>query len=275
MADGQDYFARLVELMEVLRGPQGCPWDRDQDRETLKPMLVEEAWEVLEALDGDDPAALCEELGDLLFQVVFHAQIAAERGEFDAAEVCRRVYEKMVARHPHVFGDMDIRDSQELLRNWEEIKATQQASAGRVKSRNSLLDGVPKGMPAMYRAYQITAKAARVGFDWPDLEGLREKLMEEFGELQEARLHGDPAKVKEEVGDLLFAALNVARYLEIDPETALNSANRKFESRFRAMERDFGLRGRSLKDAPLDELEAVWQAQKKRGDNSSTEETAD
>lgn len=272
MEERPDYFAKLVELMELLRSPEGCPWDREQDRETLKPMLVEETWEVLEALDGDDPDALCEELGDLLFQVVFHSQIARERGEFDAQEVCRRVYEKMVARHPHVFGDREIRDSRELLRNWEEIKANQQAAAGREKLRSSLLDGIPKGLPAMYRAFQVTAKAARVGFDWPDLEGLRDKLMEEFDELQAARREGDPRKVKEEVGDLVFAALNVARYLEIDPETAVSSANDKFVSRFQAMEQEFHRQGRSLKEADLEEMESVWQAQKQTDGSRRTEQ---
>lgn len=263
MAETTDYFSKLLELMATLRGPHGCPWDREQNRETLKPMLVEETWEVLEALDGDQPDALCEELGDLLFQIVFHCQIAQERGEFDAQEVCRRLYEKMVARHPHVFGDREIRDSRELLRNWEEIKASQQASAGKNHARKSLLDGVPAGLPAVYRAYQVTAKAARVGFDWPDLEGLRAKLMEEFDELQAARQQGDPRKIKEEVGDLVFAALNVARYLEIDPETAISRANDKFVARFQAMEEEFSRQGRALKDVGLEEMEAVWQAQKK------------
>jgi tetrapyrrole methylase family protein / MazG family protein len=271
VSERADFFAKLVELMAILRGPAGCPWDREQDRETLKPMLVEEAWEVLEALDGEDPDALCEELGDLLFQVVFHCQIAQERGEFDAQEVCRRVYEKMVARHPHVFGDREIRDSRELLRNWEEIKATQQAATGRTKHRNSLLDGIPEGLPAIYQAYQATSKAARVGFDWPDLEGLREKLLEEFDELQEARREGDPRKVKEEVGDLMFAALNVARYLEIDPETAVSSANRKFVTRFQAMEREFDRLGRPLNEVRLDEMERVWQSLKNRDRDNAPE----
>ncbi len=271
MADNTDYFWKLVELMDILRSPRGCPWDREQNRETLKPMLVEETWEVLEALDAEQPDALCEELGDLLFQIVFHCQIAKERGEFDAQEVCRRLYEKMVARHPHVFGDRDIRDSRELLRNWEEIKASQQEAAGKRQARTSLLDGVPGGLPAVYRAYQITAKAARVGFDWPDLEGLRQKLMEEFDELQAARRSGDPKKIKEEVGDLVFAALNVARYLEIDPETAISQANDKFVARFQAMEREFSRQGRALKDVGLDEMETVWQAQKRTDGGIPTE----
>jgi MazG family protein len=256
------YFDKLVELMDILRGPGGCPWDREQTRETLKPMLIEEAYEVLEALDSPASDDLCEELGDLLFQVVFHSRIAKERGEFDAYDVCRRVYEKMVNRHPHVFGDRTIDTSEELLRNWEEIKAQEKQAAGKTYEKESLLDGIPEDLPSMYRAYQMTAKAARVGFDWPQLSGLRDKFLEEFQELEAAVAQGNGERIREEVGDLVFVALNVARYLEVDPETALRGANRKFKSRFQGMERVLKSEGHSLKEVDLEEMERVWQAQK-------------
>ncbi len=253
------YWGKLVELMDVLRSPQGCPWDREQTRETLKPMLIEEAYEVLEALDGDDPEELCEELGDLLFQVIFHSRISKERREFDSEDVCRRIYEKMVGRHPHVFGQAFFADSQELLKNWEDLKAAEKESAGRKNARRSLLEGIPDKLPAIYKANQISAKAARVGFDWPELGGIRDKIQEEFREVEEAVQSGDNRRIQEEVGDLLFAALNVSRYLEIDPETALNRANRKFICRFQRMEEHFEARQRSLKDVPPEEMQAVWQ----------------
>ena len=262
MDQGVDYFEKLVELMDTLREPGGCPWDREQTRETLKPMLIEEAHEVLEALDGDNPDELCEELGDLLFQVIFHSRIAKEREEFDAREVCRRVYEKMVGRHPHVFGDASFEDSQELLKHWEEIKAAEKKNSGSETNRKSLLDGIPQTLPAAYAAYQMTAKASRVGFDWPAIEGIRDKFLEEFRELQEALQQAQEKQVQEEVGDILFVAINIARYLKIDPETALRRANAKFSRRFQAMEREFSRQGRALRDVDLDEMESVWQEQK-------------
>lgn len=262
MTQGEDYFKKLVELMDTLRGPEGCPWDREQTRETLKPMLIEEAHEVLEALDGENPDELCEELGDLLFQVIFHSRIGKEKGEFDAFDVCRRVYDKMVGRHPHVFGDASFADSQELLKHWEEIKAAEKRKAGIENKKESLLDGIPEELPAVYRTYQLTSKASRVGFDWQNIEGIRDKILEEFEELQEALSNGDEKSIKEEVGDLVFAALNIARYLQIDPETALKRANSKFSRRFRGMEKAVKQEGRSLRDLSLDEMEAIWQRQK-------------
>ena len=180
------YFQKLVELMDVLRGPQGCPWDKEQTRETLKPHLVEETYEVLHALDGTDANELCEELGDLLFQVIFHSRISKENGEFDVYAVCRKLYEKMIRRHPHVFGNAHYQDARELLRHWEDIKAVEKEISGRPNERESMLDGIPDKLPALYRAYQVSSKAARVGFDWPNIEEIREKLLEEFAELQRA-----------------------------------------------------------------------------------------
>ena len=260
----RDYFRKLVELMDTLRGPQGCPWDREQTRETLKPMLMEEAYEVLGALDESDPEGLCEELGDLLFQVIFHSRISKENGEFDAYDVCRRIYEKMIRRHPHVFGTASYEDARDLLRNWEDIKASEKRSSGQKSERESLLDGVPENLPALYTTYQISSKAARVGFDWPNIEEIRDQFLEEFDELQRAVQEGVPDRIKEEVGDLLFTALNISRSLQIDPETALKGANRKFSRRFRDMEDHFKQQGRDLKTVSVREMETVWQGKKTR-----------
>lgn len=244
--------------MKILRGPNGCPWDKEQTRETLKPMLIEEAYEVLEALDAEDPKELCEELGDLLFQIIFHSRISEEREEFDIEDVCRRIYKKMVGRHPHVFGDQTYDDSRQLLKDWEELKAAEKKASGERYDRKSLLEGIPDRLPALHTSHQVSAKAARVGFDWPDLDDLGLKLREEMAEVAEAKATGDPDKLQEEIGDLLFTAVNVARYVEIDPETALNRANRKFRKRFQALEKHFADQGRLLKKVELEEMEEVW-----------------
>ncbi|MEE8349325.1 MAG: nucleoside triphosphate pyrophosphohydrolase [Acidobacteriota bacterium] len=262
MNQQEDYFHKLLTLMETLRGPKGCPWDREQTRETLKPLLVEEAYEVLEALDGSDPEELCDELGDLLFQVIFHSCIAKEQGEFDIHDVCRRSFDKMVGRHPHVFGSASYKDSEELLKNWEDLKAAEKLEAGKSVTRESILDGIPDRIPALHGAYQTSSKAARVGFDWENLEDIRDQVLEEFQELQEAVQEGDADKIKEEVGDLLLAALNISRRLQIDPETALTRANRKFSTRFKTMEKHFKGMGRALQEVPVDEMEAFWQTHK-------------
>ena len=267
----KDPFGKLVLLMERLRGPDGCPWDREQTHESLKPMLIEEAFEVLEALDDQDPDQICEELGDLLFQVVFHSQIARENGEFDAYAVCRGIYDKMVRRHPHVFGDASFEDSNDLLRNWEDIKAAEKKAAGRSETtRDSLLDGIPEKLPALYRANQMTAKAARVGFDWTDIAGIREKLVEECNEVEDALEEGDPERVRDEVGDVLFTAVNLCRHLELDPETTLRRASDKFSRRFRKMESHFRRAGRDLKEVDPGEMETFWQSHKETSPSDST-----
>ena len=241
----EDYFQKLLELMDTLRGPGGCPWDQEQTRETLKPLLVEEAFEVLEALDGSDSNELCDELGDLLFQVIFHSRIAREKEEFDIHDVCRRSYEKMVRRHPHVFGDEHYRDSGELLKHWEDIKAAEKKSAGGKVTRESLLDGIPEKIPALYSTYQMSSKAARVGFDWNSIEQIRDKVVEEFEELQDALRQGEEKQIKEEVGDLLFAALNIARYLQIDPENGTESGQSEVLSTIQSNGKTFCLPGES------------------------------
>jgi tetrapyrrole methylase family protein/MazG family protein len=255
---------KLVDLVERLRGENGCPWDKEQTRETLKPMLIEEAYEVLDALDADDPVELKEELGDLLFQIIFHSQIASEKGEFDLADVIDRSHEKMVRRHPHIFGDADLRTAGEVLKNWEDIKAAEKGvpSASRPDSERSLLDGIPKKLPALHKAHQMTAKASRVGFDWPHLKDILSKMAEEAAELTEAHACKDSVQITDEVGDLLFVAANIARFLGIDPETALERSNRKFERRFRYMESAIKSQGRELKDASLDEMDALWEEAK-------------
>jgi tetrapyrrole methylase family protein/MazG family protein len=255
---------KLSNLVERLRGENGCPWDREQTRETLKPMLIEEAYEVLDALDTEDPIELKEELGDLLFQVVFHARIAQERGEFDLAEVIDRSHEKMVRRHPHIFGNADLKTAKDVLKNWEDIKSAEKGipSASLPESERSLLDGIPSKLPALHRAYQMTAKASRVGFDWSRLEDILSKMREEIGELLEARSRQDVKKVAEEVGDLLFVAVNVARFLRIDPETALRHSNKKFYDRFCYVESSIKKQGRELKNATLAEMDALWEEAK-------------
>jgi tetrapyrrole methylase family protein/MazG family protein len=256
---------KLVSLVAQLRGDNGCPWDKVQTRETLKPMLIEEAYEVLDALDAEDPIELKEELGDLLFQVVFHAQIAQERGEFDLGDIIDRSHGKMVRRHPHIFGSADLKTSEDVLKNWEDIKAEEKGitSASSPESERSLLDGIPSKLPAMHRAYQMTAKASRVGFDWEKLEDIFLKMKEESAELMEAQSQQDAQKIADEVGDLLFVAVNVARFLGVDPETALNRSNRKFYRRFRYVESAVKRQGRELKNTTLAEMDALWEEAKK------------
>ena len=257
---------KLIALVAQLRGENGCPWDREQTRETLKPMLIEEAFEVLDALDASDSDNLKEELGDLLFQVVFHAQIAREKREFDLGDVIDRSHEKMTRRHPHIFGNTDLKTSEEVLKNWEDIKAAEKGvtSPSSPDSTRSLLDGVPKKIPALYRALQMTAKASRVGFDWPSLDGILVKLEEEVAELKDAQACANQERIADEMGDLLFVAVNIARFLGVDPETALERSNRKFERRFRHIETAVKQQGRELKDASLEEMDDLWDEAKNK-----------
>jgi MazG family protein len=258
-------FARLVALVARLRAPGGCPWDREQTHESLKPMAIEEAYELVEAIDEGRDEDLVGELGDLLLQVVFHSQIGAEQGRFDARSVCERVGEKMVRRHPHVFGDHDARTSGEVLRNWEALKAAERESKG--ASDGSMLDPVSKAHPAVMEAYEITTKAARVGFDWKDALEVLMKLEEEVRELRRALGEGGAAPtgsgaVAEEIGDLLFVAVNLARKAGVDPESALKAANRKFRRRFRYVEERLRERGRSPASSSLEEMDALWSEAK-------------
>jgi MazG family protein len=254
-------FARFVELIARLRAPGGCPWDREQTHESVKPMTIEEAYEVAHAIDEKDDAELAAELGDLLLQVVFHANIAEERGAFPLREVIDRVAEKMIRRHPHVFGGDDAATSGEVLRNWEAIKAEERAAKG--KDDASMLDSVHKGLPAVMEAFQLTTKASRVGFDWPGADAALAKLDEEALELSEAvKDQADPRAIAEEVGDLLFVAVNVARLTGVDPESALKAANRKFRRRFRHIEERLRSDGRKPADSTLAEMDRLWDEAK-------------
>ena len=260
-------FERFVDLIARLRAPGGCPWDREQTHHSLKPMTIEEAYEVLEAIDEGGDEELASELGDLLLQVVFHAQIAAEERRFRIGDVIARVADKMVRRHPHVFGAETAATSGEVLRNWEAMKRAEREAKGTLSPSASMMDGVSAALPAVLEAYQVTTKASRVGFDWPDAAGALDKLEEEAGELRRemARPGGvDPGRVADELGDLLFAAVSVARLLGQDPESALKAASRKFRRRFRHIEERLRERGRGPADATLDEMEALWQEAKQK-----------
>jgi ATP diphosphatase len=268
-------FDDLVALMARLRSPEGCPWDREQTYETLAPMLLEEAYEAFEAVEEareGRPLELRDELGDLLFQIVFYAQVASERGEFTIADVTEAIHTKMVRRHPHVFGDVTVRDNDELLRNWEAMKAEEKRAAGKSADADasSLLDGVSTKAPALMEAHQLSTKAARVGFDWQHIEDIFDKLHEEIDELKaaikdhaESEAEADRTRVREELGDLLFAVTNIARHLQVEPESALKSTNRKFRRRFRHIEKALRERGREPGAATLDEMEALWQEAKR------------
>ncbi len=265
-------FVQLVELMRRLRAPGGCPWDREQTFETIKPYMLEEAYEVAEAIDNGDFPHLREELGDLLLQVVFFSQMAAEAGHFTVEDVVRAISDKLVRRHPHVFGDKSRETSldtgDQVKRKWADLKEEEkkQEAAARgeqYEKRKSVLDGVSKGAPALIEAYQLTDRAAFVCFDWPNPEGIVEKMEEEIAELREARANGgDREAIREEVGDLLFTAVNLARGLGMEPESLLKRANRKFRRRFQWMEARLAEENRQPAGTPLEEMEALWQRAK-------------
>jgi tetrapyrrole methylase family protein/MazG family protein len=246
-------FAELLSIMTRLRGEGGCPWDRQQSRDSLRPFLVEETYEVLDALDAGQPERLREELGDLLFQVVFHAEIARERGEFAMVDVLDALARKMVRRHPHVFGDRSVATADEALAQWEAIKRAERADG-----RRSLLEGIPRTLPALLRAQRLQHRASRVGFDWPDWTGALAKTREELDEVAAALDTGEPVEVAREIGDLLFAAVNVARLAGVDPEGALDRAADRFSRRFARMETLAATGGRELEAMTAPELDALW-----------------
>src|SRR5438445_12461329 len=263
-----EWFEKLVAVQARLRAPGGCPWDREQTHESLRTYLIEEAYEVLEALESRNDAKFAEEMGDLLLQIVFHSQMAQERGGFTVADVIREIHDKMIRRHPHVFGETRAKDSAEVLRNWEQIKAEERRiSSGKggakLPKEVSLLDGVFRALPATLEGFQLTRKASRIGFDWEDASGVFEKMEEETAELKKALKEANHLKTEEELGDLLFAAVNLSRFLKVDPEIALKKANAKFERRFRAMERRARESGREFKDRTREEMESLWDAAKK------------
>ncbi|MGE5592974.1 MAG: nucleoside triphosphate pyrophosphohydrolase [Betaproteobacteria bacterium] len=260
-ANGRYSLAPLVEIMRRLRGEGGCPWDRKQTHESLRSYVVEEAYEVVQAIDDNDDGELCEELGDLLLQVAFHSQIASEAGRFDVGDVIEGIVSKLIRRHPHVFGDVDARDSETVLRNWERIK--QRERSDEAGEPASVLDNVAGAMPALMRALKVQAKASRVGFDWPDVSGAIAKVREEMHELEEAREAGDQARIAEEIGDVLFAFVNVARFLKVDPEIALGRTVDKFIARFKHIEARAGENNRRMEDMTLDEMDSLWEEAKR------------
>jgi len=248
-------FDTLVEIIAKLRGPDGCPWDREQTHASLREDLLEECYEVLEALDEGDTRRLGEELGDLLMQVVFHAQIAAEAGEFDIGDVIRKICSKLIQRHPHVFGSLKVKDASEVLVNWEALKKQER------EADTSMLANVPKQLPALSYSQDIQGRVARVGFDWKDMDGVIDKLAEEIRELKEADSQEKRAR---EFGDLLFTLVNIARRLGIDSESALREANRRFYRRFAYMEEVCRKRGANFADLSFDEQNALWEEAKKK-----------
>lgn len=250
MGDNESSLDRLREIVARLRAPDGCPWDREQTHASLRGALIEECYEVIDAIERADDANLREELGDLLLHVVMHAQMAGERSAFTLEEVAAEVCRKMIRRHPHVFGDKLADDSAAVLRQWEQIKRTEKGdSAG-------TLCGLPTSMPALLRAQNAQKKAARVGFDWPDAEPVFEKMQEEIAEVRSALAAGDSKAVEDEVGDILFTAVNLARKLHVDAETTLAAATSRFIKRFQTVERELG--DRKMEDTPLKELDQIW-----------------
>ena len=250
---GTAQMARLLEIMARLRRPgDGCPWDLEQTIDSVKPNLIEEAYEALDAMESGNRDHLAEELGDVLLQIVLQSQIASEEGSFTFADVAQGISDKLIRRHPHIFGDVKVADSKEVLRNWDAIKKTEK------KARISALDGVPKHVPPLHRAYQLQKRAARVNFDWSDIKDVFVKLDEEIGELKEAVAAGDRRHVLEELGDVLFSAVNIARFVKVDPAYALELTNAKFIRRFSAVEEEIVASGRKMKDCTLAQLDEIW-----------------
>ena len=250
-------FDELVNLMTKLRGPDGCPWDRKQSLPDLKPFVIEEAYEVVDAIDRDDRRALMEEIGDLLLESVFIAEITREEGSFDVYDSITAIHDKLVRRHPHVFADVEADDAEQVLVNWEKLKNEE-----RKAENKSVLSGVPGALPALLKASRLTEKAARVGFDWRRTDDVFDKLDEEIGELREAVNGGDPGRLEDEMGDVLFTIANIARKTGVSPEEALQSTNRKFIRRFEAMEAAVRATGRNLDQLSLEEMDALWEKAK-------------
>jgi MazG family protein len=282
--DAGKWFEKLVALQARLRAPGGCPWDREQTHESLRKFLVEETYEVLDAMESADAREFSSELGDLLLQVVFHSALAEEAGRFTITDVIQSIHDKLVRRHPHVFGKVKAATSSDVLKNWEQLKAAERAQEGKLAEANdgtdSILSTIPRSLPGLLEAYQLTSRASHIGFDWADLQGILEKLEEEKRELlnalatseRESRAGGrgihapvaaeSNSRLEEETGDLLFAALNIARFLGVDPEIALKRANQKFKQRFNWMESAAMRNGSRLADLPRDRMEELWNESK-------------
>lgn len=251
---------RFVDIVSRLRGPGGCPWDREQDHQSLLSCLLDEAYEFIEAVDTGDPEKMKEELGDLLLQVGLHAQIAKEDGSFDIENVAREINEKLIRRHPHVFGDTQVASSQEVISNWEKIKKSEKGK----EHRRSYVDDIPVNLPQLFRAEKIQRRVARVGFDWDNVEPVWAKVHEELEEFRQAAAEGNAELAEAELGDVLFALVNLARHSGICAEDALRGTNRKFIRRFRYIEKQLTAQGRKLQDATLEEMDALWEESKRR-----------
>jgi tetrapyrrole methylase family protein/MazG family protein len=253
-------FTKLVEIMARLRAPGGCPWDREQNFDTIKPYLLEETYEVMDAIDARDFAGLEEELGDLLLQPVFFAQMASEEGRFNIADSLTAINNKLIRRHPHVFAAGDAKTSDDVKRRWDEIKAEEKPERPK-----GLLANVPRSIPALVEAQQLASKAAGAGFDWPNIDQVFDKLSEELAELDAARANAEPKQVEGEIGDILFVIVNLARFLKVDPEQALRATNAKFRTRFAHVESGLESAGKTLKESTLDQMEQLWQEAKQQG----------
>jgi MazG family protein len=262
MSESENQLERLLEIMRRLRGPGGCPWDQKQSSDSIKMYAIEEAYEVVEAIESGSVSALEEELGDLLLQVVFHAQMQSEAGGFDFEDVARGISEKLVRRHPHVFGNKVVSGSDEVLTNWDAIKRQEKAAKGEAAEVASILEGVPRALPALQRAHEVQKRAARSGFDWAAAEDVLAKLEEEIVEVREAIESGDQDALKEELGDLLFSGVNVCRFLGFNAEDLLRANVKKFERRFRSLEERVRVEKAELSELSIDLLEAHWQAVK-------------
>ena len=256
-------FAELVRIMARLRAPGGCPWDRKQSFDTIKSYLLEEAYEVMDAIDQRDWNGVAEELGDLLLQPVFFAEMAREEGKFDIIDSLEAINNKLIRRHPHVFGDAVAHTAEDVKHRWDEIKKQEKAEQG-IAAAESVLDGVPRNLPALVEAEKISKKAAGLGFEWPNVSGVVEKLQEEAAELAQARVGEDAEHVEHEIGDLLFTLVNLARFIKVDPEQALRKTNARFRRRFGHVEREIAASGSGFPETPLERMEELWQAAKKQ-----------
>lgn len=252
-------FEKLIEIMSTLRSPDGCPWDHEQSHTTLKKYLIEECYEVIDAIDHKNDENLCEELGDLLLQIVFHSQIAKEENRFNIDDVIQGISDKMIRRHPHVFSDKSVKNSSEVLENWDKIKDNEKKD----QKEESCLDSIPQSLPALFESYKIGKKASKKGFDWPNTKGVIEKIEEELLELKESLERQKEDEIVEEFGDFLFSLSNLARHLQLDPEDALKKTNKKFRQRFSFIEKKIRIENQKIEEKSLGELEELWLQSKK------------
>ena len=260
MSETLNSISKLIKITDTLMGKDGCPWDKVQTRESLKPYLVEETYEVLEALDTNDPEKIKDELGDLLYQILFHSKISSLKGEFNFRDVIDNLSEKMVRRHPHVFQEGELNTPDQVVKQWEEIKRNEKNQA----NQKSILDNIPKNLPSLLRAQKLQKKAAKEGFDWDRISDVFDKLDEEIAEFKEAVLKKKSADIQNEIGDIIFVITNIAKCYKIDAEDALRSTNNKFIKRFQYIEQKIEAKGKTLKDSPLEEMERYWQEAKNK-----------